>query len=83
MIFGIMDTTGIPIDTMRVYFTVINNHSDGTADTAYISETSSILDFSDWSDSVTATIFGSWADGDSVLISLDSLYNANNCLMIP
>jgi len=83
MIFGIMDTTGIPIDTMRVYFTVINNHSDGTADTAYISESSVILDFSAWSDSVTATIFGSWADGDSILISLDSLYNANNCLTIP
>jgi len=83
MIFGIRDTTGVAIDTNRVYFTVIDVHPDGSADTTLLFEPSSLIAFSGWASNITVTVSGSWANGDSVHISLDSLYNADGCLTTP
>ncbi len=83
IIFGIQDTMGILIDTTRVWFTRIVNHPGGTADTTSILSSSPDVFFSSLSDSISATVFGMYADGDSVVITLDSLYNSNNCITIP
>ncbi len=83
IIFGIEDTTGVNIDTTRVWFTVIVSHSTGSADTTYLEPGSPLLSFSALSDSITATIYGTWSDGDNVTVILDSLYNIADCLTIP
>ncbi|MCD6418988.1 PKD domain-containing protein [bacterium] len=81
-IFGIHDTTGSAIDTMRVYCTVITRNS-GIADTIHLSGASPYLNFSAWSDSISVTVHKIWANGDTVEISLDSIYNEMGCLTIP
>ncbi len=87
MIFGIADTTGVAIDTTRVYFTAEIYHTDDTADTVYISEDTDSLSFicaPTGCDSLSVILNGFLFDsGDSVIFTLDSLYNANGCLTIP
>ncbi len=85
IVFGINDTTGFAIETTQVWFTVITEHADGSVDTVYLPDesTSTLFPaFSDRADSILAIIFGTWIDGDSVTISMDSLYNENGCLTI-
>ncbi len=83
VVFGIQDTSGYAIDTMRVWVTSMVFHSDMSSDTLRLNEPTPLLDFSAMSDSITVTVYGTWGDGDSVVISLDSLYNENDCLTIP
>ena len=83
IIYGIQDTTGVSIDTTRVWVTIIANHQFGGSDTTHISGISPYLNFSALSDSIFATISGNWLDGDYIIVILDSLYNINNCRTIP
>jgi len=83
MIFGIQDTMGILIDTTRIWFTRIVNHPGGSADTTTVLPSSPDVFFSGLSDSISATVWGMYADGDSVVITFDSLYNSNDCITIP
>ncbi len=83
VIFGVHDTTGVEIDTNRVWVTSIVFHPDLTADTVHLCEPTPLMEFSSLSDSVTVTVRGSFSDGDSVIITLDSLYNIDGCLTIP
>jgi hypothetical protein len=81
--FSIFDPLGFDIDTMRTYFTVIVSHIAGDADTFALREPSANVQFSCVSgcDTVMATVRGfSFASGDSVIVSLDSLYNERGCI---
>ena len=81
-IFGIHDTTGSAIDTMRVYCTVIIRN-DAVVDTIHLSGASPYLNFSAWSDSISVVVQKNWSDGDTVEISIDSIYNERGCLTTP
>jgi len=80
-IFGIHDTTGCAIDTMRVYCTVIIRNDAGV-DTIFLSGASPYLNFSGWSDSIFVIVHKNWSDGDTVEISIDSIYNERGCLTV-
>jgi len=80
MIFMIQDTTGVAIDTSRLYFTIISNHPTGSADTLELVGTSRNVTLEGRPDSLIATVVYFYADGDSVVISLDSVYNVDSCL---
>jgi len=80
----VTDLDGINIDTMQVYLTLEIFHADATADTFYLHEPSDSLSFSCLEDTtcsrVIITISGfEFESGDSVWISLDSLYNEAGC----
>ena len=82
--FLIVDTTGIAIDTTRMWFTIEINHLSGNVDTIYISTPSDSIHF-DFISSSGDTVFAllqnfNFLSGDSIVISLDSVYNINNCL---
>ncbi|RKZ33755.1 hypothetical protein DRQ33_03600 [bacterium] len=86
ILFGIMDTAGLRIDTMRTYFTEIVFHSDGEVDTYYIHEPNPELLFTGnivTLDSLIAQITGNWEDGDSVVFQLDSIFSVDSCLIYP
>ncbi|MBN2543822.1 hypothetical protein JXI42_13260 [bacterium] len=75
-ILSLYDSSGAGIDTMRTYFTLIINHLRGGADTIYISEPSPYLTF--FSDTLVEVSYNHF-DGDSVVLTLDSVYNIYGC----
>ncbi len=81
MIFGISDTAGIGIDTTAMYFTVIRSYYGG-ADTSHISPPSPNI-FIDLDTDTLIYITGDWMDGDSVTITLDSLFSEDGCRTMP
>jgi len=86
MIFGIVDTAGMSMDTMRVYFTQTVFHDAGGSDTSYIGEPSTHLSFSGdlvALDSLIAVLTGIYADGDSVAFTLDSAFSLDSCKVFP
>lgn len=86
MIFGIIDTSGLGIDTMSVYFTQIVSHALGGVDTFRISEPSPNLWFSGdlvELDSIIATLTGTWVDGDNIIFILDSVFTTDGCMIYP
>ncbi|MFP4458724.1 MAG: vWA domain-containing protein [Candidatus Zixiibacteriota bacterium] len=83
MQFGLYDTTGASIDTMRAYFTAEVHHSSGGVDTYNIFEPSDNVYFTGSGSSVEAFVSMPWEDGDSVWISLDSFYTTAGCRTIP
>jgi len=86
IIFGIIDTSDAQIDTMQVFFTGMVFHPGGDIDTMLIQEPSGALSFAGDTielDSLMATIISTWADGDSVVITFDSLFNNAGCRTIP
>ncbi len=77
--FTIADTTGRTIDHSRVYFTVVVYHAGGGSDVYHITGADgSVAWLGD-----TAVVSWSAADGDSVVISLDSIYTTDGCLTVP
>ncbi len=76
--FGMWDSTGAIIDTARVYFTGIIRHTYGTSDT--IAPSAFYIFFGD---TVLATTYGSWTNGDTVIITLDSLFTTDGCKTVP
>ncbi len=86
--FVVTDLDGIDIDTMRVYATILVFHPDSTADTVRLSEPSDSVWFecltSPGCSRVLIHLGGvTFSDGDSVVVSLDSLFNAAGCITIP
>lgn len=82
IVFSINDTAGFGVDSMNAYFTVIENHFSGLADTSYLSSPSPNIIF-DFSTDTTVTVWDNWSDGDSVIITLDSLYSEDGCVTRP
>jgi len=83
---GIMDTSSVGIDTTQFYITIYTYHLAGSVDTIHISEPSANLYFSGdiiELDSIIANVYGTWANGDSVVVSLDSVFNLYNCKIYP
>jgi len=81
--FHIEEANGLEIDTLRSYFTRIIFHPSGTADTAHFRPPTSEI-FWSGSDDIYDVYFGeNYADGDSVIIRLDSLFNVWGCKIIP
>jgi len=84
--FIIADSTGAAIDTSRMWFTIEIHHSSGEADTIDISPPSDSLRFDYISlagDSLLVALQNIiYESGDSVALSLDSLYNEHNCITI-
>ncbi|MBN1755019.1 hypothetical protein JW877_02290 [bacterium] len=75
--FLVKDTTGLLIDTMRVYFTVtiLNRHHG--YDTLYsLHEPSADLRFQD---ETLAVVSGFWSDEDKVTVNIDSAYTTTDC----
>ncbi|RKZ30777.1 hypothetical protein DRQ36_04250, partial [bacterium] len=85
MIFGINDTTGTGIDTMRVFFDVEIFRGGALFDSYTVSEPSDSLFFTIFGalDSLYATVRGNWADGDSVIINMDSVFTIDGCKTEP
>jgi hypothetical protein len=86
IIFGIKDTSGIGIDTMQVHFTEQVFPNIGSPTITYIHEPSGWLYFTGdlvGLDSLRAIISGTWADGDSVSITLDSIFTTDSCKAFP
>mgnify|MGYP000580734424 FL=1 len=84
MIFSIRDTAGVNIDTSRVYFTVqVTNPFTGADSTFQLHPPSPYISFSGGGTSYTVTVSMPYTDADSVTITLDSLYNEDDCLTIP
>ncbi|RKZ34031.1 hypothetical protein DRQ33_03050 [bacterium] len=83
IIFGIHDTTGIEIDTTRIYGTIFNFHSETEIDTIPVSVSEALLFFSGSGDSIISTLYQPVADGDSVIFQLDSVFNEVDCLIYP
>ncbi len=84
MTFGLQDTSGVNIDTSRVYFTVEVHHAGGGVDTYSVNEPSPYSWFTPPALDVTATVGGfPWTDGDSVWVRLDSFFNEDGCRTIP
>jgi len=82
IVFAVNDTAGFGIDTMRAYFTIIENHISGLADTSYLMPPSPRINF-DFSMDSTITVWGNWAEGDSITITLDSLFSQDSCMTTP
>jgi len=81
MVFGVRDTSGVTgIDADKMFFTVIENHSSGFADTSYLEPPSPYIIFD--GDSLIS-IWGDWADRDSVIIILDSIFTDDGCRTEP
>ncbi len=81
--FRIQEPFHTRIDTMMAYFT-ISIYRGGTLWTTYqLNEPSPYLWFSGVSDSLVATVTGNWAEGDSVVIKLDSLLTIFGCKTTP
>ncbi len=84
--FGIIDTSGVGIDTMRVFFSEIILHIHGDTDTITLNEPSTELSFSGdiaELDSIVANITDIWMDGDSIVIMLDSVFSNDGCKIFP
>ena len=82
-IMQIADAQGSDIDTMRVYFTLRVRHTTGFPITFHIHEPTAMLRFEcapSGCDTVTAYIFYFPYDGDSITITLDSLYDSRGCV---
>ena len=79
--FFFRDTTGASIDTMRVYFTVhVINRETGADSSFSIVPVSPYLHFV--GDTLGIVSFPG-ADGDSVVVTLDSLFNESGCRTVP
>ena len=86
--FAISDPDGYDIDTLRTYFTVSVYHSDGTADTVHLHEPTDSLSFWCYADTlcsiIQVTVQGfTFENNDSVVVSLDSLFNSAGCKTEP
>ncbi|MCD6594962.1 hypothetical protein J7L68_04720 [bacterium] len=83
------DLNSINIDTSRTYFSVLINHASGTADTIHLTGDSDSLSFECVPSppecyQVEVTLSGfEFESGDSVWVTIDSLYNEAGCLTIP
>ena len=77
-IFGVSDTAGFGLDTSRAFFTAIQFHTDGSADTTRLESPSPFIEF-DFAGDTTIAVSGLWQDGDSVAIILDSLFSTGGC----
>ncbi len=82
IVFEINDTAGFGIDTMNAFFTVIENHPSGLADTSIFESPLPNIIF-DFSSDTTVAVWDNWTDGDSVIITLDSLYSMDGCVTKP
>ncbi len=82
VVFGVSDTSGFGIDTTRAYFTVIEHHPSGLADTSHIASPSANIIF-DFASDTTIAVWDDWADGDSITITLDSLFSLDGCSTEP
>ena len=83
---GIMDTSSVGIDTMQTFFTVYIFDSAGGIDTFSVSEPSPSLFFTGDTvslDSLIANIYGIWSNNDSVVVTLDSVFNTEHCKIYP
>ena len=79
--FAISDTSGRTIDHSRTFFTIINWHrSTGTSDTSHISGTDPAVS---WSADTATVNWSTISDGDSVVITIDSLFTTDGCRTIP
>ncbi|MCD6595924.1 hypothetical protein J7L68_09675 [bacterium] len=78
IIFGMWDSTGVEIDTHRVYYSAIVHHLSGTTDTIVPTAI-----FTSYGDTIAAEFFSTWWDNDSVTIILDSLFTTDGCKTIP
>ena len=78
--FAIYDTTGQTIDISRTYFTVYVYHAGGGVDTYHITGSDSHLS---WSGDTVSVYWSPVADGDSVVILIDSVYTTDGCRTIP
>jgi len=76
--FGMWDPTGSEIDTRRIYFTGIIQHNSGITDTIIPS-----MRFTFEGDTVIATTYWHYEDGDTVEIILDSLFTTDGCRTVP
>ncbi|MCD6532081.1 PQQ-binding-like beta-propeller repeat protein [bacterium] len=76
VIFGVADTSGFEIDTTRVFVSSIVN-----GDTIIIPPDS--LEFSYSGDTVWISVPGRFADKDSVVVSIDSVFNEAGCKTAP
>jgi len=74
--FAIYDTTGQTIDHSRTYFTILVFHEGGGVDTFWITGTDSHLS---WIGDTVVVHWSPIADGDSVVIFVDSLYTTEGC----
>ncbi|RKZ33146.1 hypothetical protein DRQ33_04705, partial [bacterium] len=76
--FGIWDSTGMGIDTGRIYVSAIIHHLSGVVDTV-----SPTINYITFGDTLFVESWYNWIDGDSVIIRLDSLYSNDGCITIP
>ena len=78
--FIISDTTGQTINHSRTYFTIRVYHSGGGSDTYSITGDSPAIT---WSGDTAEIDWTSISDGDSVVITLDSLFTDEGCRTVP
>jgi len=79
--FEIVNPSGFAIDTTKTYFTVMIHHIIGGTDVIHLNEPTPRLSFSCRCDSVITIVSGiTFVSGDSVVVSIDSLYDVRGCL---
>lgn len=78
--FAMQDTTGRAIDHNQVYFTITVFHPLGGSDVYPIDGSHSAVF---WSGDTAVVNWPMVADGDSVEITLDSLFTTDGCLTVP
>ncbi|MBN2542726.1 hypothetical protein JXI42_07640 [bacterium] len=76
--FGIWDSTGADIDLDRIFFTMIIKYLRGGADTLTPS-----ADFLMTGDTVIVNLNGTYGSGDSITVTLDSLFTTDGCRTVP
>ena len=81
VVFGISDTAGRGIDTTMAYFTVIR-YFHAMAETLFLESPSPYIIF-DFATDSTISVWGNWVDGDSVSVSLDSIFSPDGCVTEP
>ncbi|RKZ32959.1 hypothetical protein DRQ33_04980, partial [bacterium] len=73
VVFGFIDTAGVGMDSLNFYFTTIVEHIDETVDTTHLFEPTPFIEYFTSADTLFANVWGNWNDGDSVVVSFDSM----------
>ncbi len=79
----IRDTTYAGIDTLRAYFRQIIYHEAGGSTIIPLMSPSPHIFWTGDSNDYNVYISGSFSDGDSVIIVVDSVFNAFDCRILP